>query len=114
MSENKLLFNTGSLDELSQEIGEITSTEKSKLELNPDNADSGLAKLVLTLIELIRKLVEKQAMRRVDGGSLTDAEIERLGETLMKLEIKMEELKKHFNLTDSDLNINLGPLGDLM
>ncbi len=79
MSENKLLFNTGSLDELSQEIGEITSTEKSKLELNPDNADSGLAKLVLTLIELIRKLVEKQAMRRVDGGSLTDAEIERLG-----------------------------------
>ena len=114
MSENKLLFNTGSLDELSQEIGEITSTEKSKLELNPDNADSGLAKLVLTLIELIRKLVEKQAMRRVDGGSLTDAEIERLGETLMKLEIKMEELKKHFNLTDSDLNINLGPLGDLV
>ena len=114
MSENKLLFNTGSLDELSQEIGEITGTENSKLELNPDNADSGLAKLVLTLIELIRKLVEKQAMRRVDGGSLTDAEIERLGETLMKLEIKMEELKKHFNLTDSDLNINLGPLGDLM
>ena len=114
MTENKILFNTGSLDELSDEIGKLTSNEKSRLKLTPGNADSGLAKLVLTLVELIRKLVEKQAMRRVDGGSLTDEEIERLGETLMKLELKMEELKKHFNLTDRDLNINLGPLGDLM
>ena len=115
MSENKILFNTGSLDELSEEIGKLTTNaEESRLKLTPDNADSGLAKLVLTLVELIRKLVEKQAMRRVDGGSLTDDEIERLGETLMKLELKMEELKKHFNLTDRDLNINLGPLGDLM
>ena len=65
-------------------------------------------------LDYFRKLVEKQAMRRVDGGSLTDEEIERLGETLMKLEMKMDELKKHFNLTDRDLNINLGPLGDLM
>jgi len=114
MSENKILFNTGSLDELTQEIGKLNNVDESKLKLTPDNADSGLAKLVLTLVELIRKLVEKQAMRRVDGGSLTDAEIERLGETLMNLELKMEELKKHFNLTDRDLNINLGPLGDLM
>ncbi|MCX6306097.1 MAG: gas vesicle protein K [Bacteroidetes bacterium] len=115
MSENKILFNTGSLDDLSGEIGNFTANpEKSKLKLTPDNADSGLAKLVLTLVELIRKLVEKQAMRRVDGGTLTDTEIERLGETLMKLELKMEEMKKHFNLTDRDLNINLGPLGDLM
>ena len=114
MSDNKLLFNTGSLNELSEEIGKLSENDESKLKLSPDNADSGLAKLVLTLIELIRKLVEKQAMRRVDGGSLTDEEIERLGETLMKLELKMEELKKHFNLTDRDLNINPGPLGDLM
>ncbi|MEI7725257.1 MAG: gas vesicle protein K [Bacteroidota bacterium] len=114
MSENKILFNTGSLDGISEELGEWTNQEESKLKLTPDNADSGLAKLVLTLVELIRKLVEKQAMRRVDGGSLTDEEIERLGETLMKLEMKMEELKKHFHLTDRDLNINLGPLGDLM
>jgi len=114
MSENKILFNTGSLEEISEEIGKLANIENSKLNLDPDNADSGLAKLVLTLIELIRKLVEKQAMRRVDGGSLTDEEIERLGETLMKLELKMEELKKHFNLTDRDLNINFGPLGNLM
>ena len=114
MSDDKILFNTGSLDELSDEIGKLADVENSKLALTPDNADSGLAKLVLTLVELIRKLVEKQAMRRVDGGSLTEEEIERLGETLWKLEMKMEELKKHFNLTDRDLNINLGPLGDLM
>ena len=114
MTENKILFNTGTSDELSDEIGKLSNIEESRLKLTPANADSGLAKLVLTLVELIRKLVEKQAMRRVDGGSLTDEEIERLGETLMKLEMKMEELKKHFNLTDRDLNINLGPLGDLM
>jgi hypothetical protein len=114
MTENKILFNTGTFDGISKEIEKLTDNEESKLKLTPDNADSGLAKLVLTLIELIRKLVEKQAMRRVDGGTLTDEEIERLGETLMKLEMKMEELKKHFNLTDRDLNINLGPLGDLM
>jgi tRNA U34 5-carboxymethylaminomethyl modifying enzyme MnmG/GidA len=114
MSENKILFEAGSFDGISEEIGKLTSNEESRLKLTPDNADSGLAKLVLTLVELIRKLVEKQAMRRVDGGSLTDDEIERLGATLMKLEEKMEEMKKHFNLTDRDLNINLGPLGDLM
>jgi hypothetical protein len=118
MSENKILCNTGTVDlaiqDFSDEIDTLKNIEDSRLSLTPDNADSGLAKLVLTLIELIRKLVEKQAMRRVDGGSLTDDEIERMGETLMKLEMKMEELKKHFNLTDRDLNINLGPLGDLM
>jgi len=114
MSDDKILFNTGSLDEISDIVGKFDDIENSKLKLTPDNADSGLAKLVLTLVELIRKLVEKQAMRRVDGGSLTEEEIERLGETLWKLEMKMEELKKHFNLTDRDLNINLGPLGDLI
>ena len=118
MSESKLLCNTGTVDlsinDISEEVNSLTAIEESRLSLTPDNADSGLAKLVLTLVELIRKLVEKQAMRRVDGGSLTDEEIERLGETLMNLELKMEELKKHFNLTDRDLNINLGPLGDLM
>jgi chromosome segregation ATPase len=114
MSENKILLNTGSLDELSKEVANLTNNEDSKLKLTPDNADSGLAKFVLTLVELIRKLVEKQAKRRVDGGLLADEEIERLEETLMKLEMKMEELKKHLNLNDRDLNINLGPLGDLM
>jgi len=85
-----------------------------RIDANPQNAEKGLAKLVLTLVELIRKLMEKQAMRRVEGGSLTDEEIEKVGETLMKLENKMKELKGVFELKDEDLNINLGPLGDLM
>ncbi len=114
MNEDKLLFNSGSIDDLSEKIGKQINSESSKLELNPNNAESALVKLVLSLVELIRKLVEKQAIRRVDGGSLTETEIECLGEALMKLELKMEELKKHFKLTNEDLNINLGPLGDLV
>lgn len=118
MENNKIFCNTGTVDlsiqDITDEIERLEKVADSKLALTPENADSGIAKLVLTLVELIRKLVEKQAMRRVDGGLLSDDEIERLGETLMKLEMKMEELKKHFKLTDRDLNINLGPLGDLM
>ncbi|MHC1738716.1 MAG: gas vesicle protein K [Ignavibacteriaceae bacterium] len=114
MTEDKILFISSPLDEFHGDIADIAHDSESRVSINPDNADSGLAKLVLTLIELIRKLIEKQAMRRVDGGTLTDEEIERLGETLMKLEMKMDELKKHFNLTAEDLNLNLGPLGDLM
>ena len=114
MTEDKVLLNSGSMDDLAIEMQKIENKVTSRIDANPENVDSALAKLVLTLIELLRKLMEKQAMRRLEGGSLTDAEIERLGETLMKLEMKMEELKGIFNLTDDDLNINLGPLGDLM
>ncbi len=114
MNENKILLNTVPIDEFEEAIEKVENTVTSRINATPDNADDGLAQLVLTLIELIRKLVEKQAIRRVEGGSLSEDEIERLGETLMKLEMKMEELKKIFNLTDEDLNLNLGPLGDLM
>ncbi len=114
MKDNKILLNTGSLDEFSGEIENPENKISSRIDANPENVESGLAKLVLTLIELLRKLMEKQSMRRLEGGSLTEEEIERLGETLMKLELKMKELKEIFNLTDEDLNIDLGPLGDLM
>ena len=114
MSENKILLNSVPIEEFKESIESIESTAASRINATPENADHGLAQLVLTLIELIRKLVEKQAIRRVEGGSLSDEEIERLGETLMKLETKMEELKQIFNLSDEDLNINLGPLGSLM
>lgn len=114
MDSNKILLSTGDPDELLRDMEKSGSKAVNRFNANPDNAESGLAQLVLTLVELIRKLVEKQAIRRVEGGSLSEEEIERLGETLMKLELKMEELKKVFNLKDEDLNINLGPLGDLM
>ncbi len=85
-----------------------------KINLDPDKVEQGLGKLVLTLIELIRKLLEKQALRRVENESLSSEEVEILGLTLMRLEDKMEELKEHFGLMDEELNIDLGPLGKLL
>jgi hypothetical protein len=72
--------------------------------------ENGLAKLVLSIIELVRRLLEKQALRRMDAGNLSDEEIERLGNALMKLEEKMAELKHTFGLSEEQLNMKLGPL----
>jgi len=105
---------TDSLEIFASELEKVQNALPKKIEANPENAEKGLAKLVLTLIELIRKLMEKQAMRRVEAGSLTDEEVERVGETLEKLENKMKELKEIFGLKDEELNLNLGPLGDLL
>ncbi len=105
---------TESPEDFIREIEKAKDNLPEKIDANPATVEKGLAKLVLTLIELIRKLLEKQAMRRVEAGSLTDEEIENVGQTLMKLENKMDELKGIFELKDEDLNLNLGPLGDLM
>ncbi|MFL5466906.1 MAG: gas vesicle protein K, partial [Gemmatimonadaceae bacterium] len=71
------------------------------------------AKLVLTLIEVLRKVLEHQAVRRMEGGHLSDAEIEKLGLALLRLSDRMKEMKGIFGLTDDDLQIDLGPLGKL-
>ncbi|WP_181347937.1 gas vesicle protein K [Thalassobacillus sp. CUG 92003] len=86
----------------------------SRINLDPEGAEQGLAQLVLTVIELLRQLVERHAIRRVDGGTLSEEEIEKLGVALMNLEVKMDELKDIFELEDDDLNIDLGPLGNLL
>ena len=78
------------------------------------NVERGLAKLVLTLVDLLRQLMERQAVRRMEGGTLTDDEVERLGRTFMLLEKRMGELKQSFGLENEDLNIDLGPLGKLL
>ena len=85
-----------------------------RIELKPDDVKNGLGKLVLTLVELLRELLERQAIRRIEGGSLTDAQIERLGTTFMRLADEMDRLKREFGLHDDDLNLDLGPLGSLM
>jgi len=85
----------------------------SRIRIDPDNVRNGLLQLALTLVELIRELLERQALRRVDSGSLTPAEVERLGQTLWRLSTEMEGLKKQFGFSDEDLNLNLGPLGTL-
>ena len=85
-----------------------------RLNADPENLEKGLAHLVLTLVELLRQLMERQALRRIEGGTLEEEEIERLGRTFMALSERMEELKRAFGLEDEELNLNLGPLGNLL
>ena len=84
-----------------------------RINADPEHVEQGLARLVLTVIELLRNVLEHQAIRRMDGGTLTDEQVERLGLGLLKLSQRMDELKTVFELTDDDLNIDLGPLGRL-
>jgi CRISPR/Cas system-associated endonuclease Cas1 len=81
---------------------------------DPETVERGLVQLVLTLVELLRQLMERQAIRRVEAGGLDDEEVERLGRTLMLLDARMTELRDHFGLTAEDLNLDLGPLGRLL
>src|SRR5919109_1753944 len=85
-----------------------------RVDCSPENIEQGLAKLVLSLIELLRQLLERQAIRRMQGGSLSEQQVEEIGEALMKLEAKIHELSAHFGLTPQDLNLDLGPLGRLL
>ena len=85
-----------------------------RIGLDPENVRKGLGQLVLTVVELIRQLLEKQALRRIESGSLTDQEVERLGLTFLGLNEQLEWLKQEFGLTDEDLNLDLGPLGKLL
>src|SRR3954465_12537242 len=97
--------------------GEVVAGPRAlprRVEADPETVERGLAQLVLTLIELLRQLMERQALRRMEQGTLDDDQIERLGETFMKLAERMDELKAEFGLRDQDLNLNLGPLGNLL
>ncbi len=93
------------------ETPQAPRTLPRRIALEPEKVEQGLTQLVLSLVELVRRLLEKQAIRRVEGGSLSADEIERLGTTLMKLEEQMEKLKAHFKI--ESLDIDLGPLGNL-
>jgi hypothetical protein len=85
-----------------------------RLNSDPDTVERDLVKLVLTLVELVRQLVERQALRRVEGGGLSDEQVEQLGLALMRLDEAMTRLKDHFELEDHELNLDLGPLGPLL
>jgi gas vesicle protein GvpK len=86
----------------------------TRVNADPEQLEKGLAHLVLTIIELLRQLMERQALHRIEGGSLNADEVERLGRTFMALQERMEELKVAFGLEGEELNMNLGPLGDLL
>jgi hypothetical protein len=91
-----------------------TSGPPSRVDCTAENIDQGLARLVLSVIEFLRQLLERQAIRRMEGGTLTDHQVEEMGSALMKLEAKIQELAAHFGLTPAELNLDLGPLGRLV
>jgi hypothetical protein len=86
----------------------------SRIDSEPDTVGRDLGRLVLTIVELLRQLMERQAIRRVEAGDLDAETVERLGLGLLHLEEAMEELREHFGLQPEDLNVDLGPLGALL
>ena len=102
------------LERFAAALGEDCREIPRRIMVDPDKVGRDLARLVLGVIELLRDLMERQAVRRVESGSLSEEEIERLGQTLLALEIRMKELKAAFGLENQDLTMNLGPLRDLV
>src|SRR5438270_3575871 len=112
--ESQLLAASGDVDRLARELGNDKSLFPRRIDADPESVERGLAQLVLTLIELLRQLMERQALRLMDQDSLDDEQVERLGLTFMRLAERMDELKAEFELSDDDLNLDLGPLGSLL
>jgi len=110
----KLSGDTDDLGAFADEMERADTAAPRRLKVDPEKTAAGLAKLVLTVLELLRQVMEHQAIRRIEAGSLSDDEIERMGQTFLALEERMEDLKKAFDLEGEELNLNLGPLGDLM
>ncbi len=113
MSDDRLIDADGA-ELFAAELSEIAPSLPSRIDATPEDVEAGLAKLVLTLIEFLRQVLEHQAVRRMEGGSLSEEEIERLGLALMRLQEKLDEIKDQFGLAGEDLNIDLGPLGRLI
>jgi hypothetical protein len=86
---------------------------RQRLDFDPDKVQKGLGQLVLTVVALLHELMERQAIRRMEAGSLTDDQVEKLGQTLAALRGEIEKLRDHFGLTGEELNLDLGPLGKL-
>jgi hypothetical protein len=99
---------------MSGDPADLLRTLPQRLETDPESVQRDLMRLVLTIVELVRQLMEKQALRRLDEGDLTDEQVEALGTGLMHLADAMQELQERFGLTRDDLNLDLGPLGSLL
>jgi hypothetical protein len=102
------------VSEMNRELKAVSEGAIERIHCSPENIEQGLARLVLSLVELLRRLLERQAIRRMEGGSLEEAKIEEMGQALMKLEAKVNELAGAFGLKPEDLNLELGPLGNLL
>ena len=106
-------------EEIAAAVSQVTAQaahrgEAQRINCSPENVEQGLARLVLSIIELLRKVLERQAIRRMEGGSLKAEQVEEMGQALMKLEAKVRELAEQFGLKPEDLNLDLGPLGNLL
>jgi hypothetical protein len=112
--KDKLLHAPPDLDLFARDKPRIEDALTRRVNADPENVERGLAQLVLTIIELLREVMERQALRRIDGGQLTEDQVERLGQTFMELDKRMAELRETFGLTEEDLNLQLGPLGRLL
>jgi hypothetical protein len=94
--------------ELREEIARLRSLLPERIDLDPDDIERGLAGLVLTLVEFLRQVLERQAIRRMEGGSLSDDEVERVGLALMRLEQKVGEIAAQFGLDQDDIQLRIG------
>jgi hypothetical protein len=102
------------IESLRKQIQDAASPRAPRWNANPDDVRRSVLKLVLTLVELIRQLLERQAIRRLEGGTLSDAETESVGLALMKLQETITELAKQFDISPDELNLDLGPVGKLL
>src|SRR5260221_6018772 len=100
--------------ELRRELERVRGILPERVDVDPERVEQGLAKLVLTLVEFLRQVLERQAIRRMDGGTLTDDEVERVGLALMRLEAKVRAMAQGFGLDPYDLNLGLGSIGKLL
>ena len=100
--------------DLKKQLQSVSAGPMETLDCNSETLEQGLARLVMSIVELLRRLLERQAIRRMEGGSLEDAQIEEMGLALMKLEEKVREICAQFGLRMEDLNLDLGPLGNLL
>ena len=104
----------GDLERITAELRQIAPTLPQRIDASADDIEAGLARLVLTLVDFLRQVLEHQAVRRMEGGGLSDEEIENVGLALMRLEERLGDIKTVFGLEGEDLNIDLGPLGRLL
>jgi hypothetical protein len=111
---NDKILSASDLDVFAKDRPRLDDALSGRVNADPENVERGLVQLVLTVVELLRQLMERQALRRIDAGNLTEEQVERLGRTFMELDKRMEELREQFGLEEEDLNLDLGPLGSLL
>jgi hypothetical protein len=112
--DDKVLHAPPDLDIFDVALPRLDDALTRRIDADPEDVERGLAQLVLTIVELLRELMERQALRRIDDGGLSDEQVERLGATFLALDRRMAELREQFGLRPEDLNLDLGPLGTLL